>query len=139
MLSDQYKRQMVFNEFAAQTAQTAAVKILKAQALNVGYYYNERTGHIRESLNAGIASIQKSGSGVNLSFDYLIDLRFLDIKTTALGKKKKLYGPVYNRPLWGIVYGYLFGSLRYGLTEQVQAQILDEIRKSIKTLDRNEL
>jgi hypothetical protein len=133
MISDQFNRGMLFEEFTAQVLQNAAPKIMSEQADRVYRYYNERTGHIGESLMNHIFQVLRSGGGASLEFGYLLDLRFLDLKLTASGKKKKLYGPVYNRPLWGYVYGYIFGTLRYGLTQAVQTQIFDQIRESYKT------
>jgi len=127
---------MLYSEFAARTMTTAAQKILVAQRRNLLYFYNEQTGHIRESLTDQVYKVQKSASGVQLLGSYLVDLRFLDLKTTAMGKKKKLYGPVYNRPLWGVVYGYLLGTLQYGLTEQVRTEIFEEIKESINILEQ---
>lgn len=132
MISDQYIRGMLYQEFVAQVLQNAAPKIMSEQAERVYSFYNERTGHIGDSLQNQAFRVMRLGSGAVLQFDYLIDLRFLDLKTTASGKRKKVYGPVYNRPLWGYVYGYIFGTLRYGLTQKVQAEIFEMIRESYK-------
>ncbi len=131
MISDQYQRQMVYSEFTARVLRNAAGMILKEQAKNIDSYLNYRTGHTINSLYDAFI-VTKSGSGAVLHFNYLIDLRFIDLKRTASGHKKKVYGPVYNRPLWGYVYGYAFGTLRYGLTETVQTEIFDMIRESYK-------
>ena len=133
MISDQFTRGMLFEQFTAQVLQNAAPKIMSEQADRVELYYNPRTNHIVDSLRENTFRVLNSGGGASLEFGYLIDLRFLDLKLTASGKKKKLYGPVYNRPLWGYVYGYIFGTLRYGLTQAVQTQIFDQIRESYKT------
>ena len=131
MISNQYQRQTVFSEFTARTLRTAAGMILREQAKTIAAYLNFRTGHISNSLYEAFL-VTKSGSGANLHFNYLIDLRFLDIKKTASGRKKKVYAAVYNRPLWGYVYGYTFGTLRYGLTQSVESEIIDIIRESYK-------
>lgn len=122
---------MLYQEFVAQVLQNTAPKIMSEQASRVYAYYNERTGHIGDSLQDQSFHVSKMSSGAVLEFDYLIDLRFLDMKTTSRGKKK-IYGPVYNKPLWGYVYGYVFGTLKYGLTGIVQKEIFDMIRESYK-------
>lgn len=91
MISDQFNRGMLFEEFTAQVLQNAAPKIMSEQADRVYRYYNERTGHIGESLMNHIFQVLRSGGGASLEFGYLLDLRFLDLKLTASGKKKKLY------------------------------------------------
>lgn len=131
MLSNQYNRQMLYSEFTAKVLRNAAGMILKEQAKNIEAYFNYQSGHTINSLYEAFM-VTRSGGGASLKFDYLIDLRFLDLKHTASGKKKKVYGPVYNRPLWGHVYGYVFGTLRYGLTQSVQSEIFDMIRESYK-------
>ena len=131
MIAEKYQRQTVYAEFTARTLRTAASMILREQAKTIAAYLNYRTGHISNSLYDAFL-VTKSAYGANLHFNYLIDLRFLDIKTTAAGRKKKVYAAVYNRPLWGYVYGYTFGTLRYGLTQSVEAEIVDIIRESYK-------
>lgn len=132
MISEKYIRGQLYSQFTAQVLQNAAPNILREQADRVETYYNKRTGQIASQLRNQAFRVQTSGNGAILDLNYLIDLRFLDIKLSRLGKKKKVYGPVYNRPLWGYVYGYIFGTLRYGLTQSVQAEIFDLIRESYK-------
>lgn len=126
---------MLYSEFAARVLTNAGPEILEEQSRRVYHYYNYRTGSIGASLASAAAQVRKSAGGATLSFDYAIDLRFLDMKKTKHGKKK-IYGPVYNKPLWGYVYGYIFGTLRYGLSAKVQQEIFDEIRASVETLDK---
>lgn len=131
MISEKYIRGMLYEEFAARVLQAAGPKILDEQANRVETYYNERTGHIASSLREHAFTVKKMAGGAVLQFDYLIDLRFLDAKTTKYGKKK-IYGPVYNKPLWGYVYGFVFGTLRYGLTKEVKNEIFGMIRENYK-------
>lgn len=126
---------MLYSEFAARVLQNAGPDILEEQGRRVYQYYNYRTGHFAQELASMAVRVSKSAGGATMHFDYMLDLRFLDIKTTKHGKKK-IYGPVYNKPLWGYVYGYIFGTLRYGLTRKVQLEIFDEIRQSLQTLDK---
>ena len=132
MISDKFIRGQLYSEFTAQVLSNAAPKIMSEQADRVDAFYNYRTGHIVDSLMNQSFRVMNMGDGAVLQLDYLLDLRFLDIKITALGKKKRVYGPVYNKPLWGYVYGYIFGTLRYGLTQKVQTEIFDMIRESYK-------
>lgn len=126
---------MLYSEFTARVLQNAGPEILDEQSRRVYQYYNHRTGSIGASLATTAAQVRKSAEGATLSFNYAIDLRFLDMKETKHGKKK-IYGPVYNKPLWGYVYGYIFNTLRYGLSKKVQQEIFDEIRNSVETLDK---
>ena len=131
MITDKYIKGMLYQEFAAKVLEQTAPMILDEQRRRVYTYYNYRTGHIGESLGNQAFHVIRRQGGATLELDYLIDLRFLDMKTTKYGKKK-IYGPVYNKPLWGYVYGYVFGTLRYGLTQKIQQEIFDLIRESYK-------
>lgn len=132
MISDKFIRGQLYSEFTAQVLRNAAPKILNEQADRIESYLNRRSGDIVNQLRSQSFRILKMGDGAVLQFNYLLDLRFMDMKTGKSGKKKTVYGPVYNKPLWGYVYGYIFGTLRYGLTGKVQAEIFDMIRESYK-------
>lgn len=138
MPQTKYIKGMLYQEFAARVLQNTAPEILEEQHQRVYQYYNFRTGSIGARLSTQAAKVRKMAGGAVLEFDYAIDLRFLDIKKTKHGKKK-VYGPVYNRPLWGYVYGYIFNTLRYGLSAKVQQEIFDEIRASVEKLDRRKI
>ena len=131
MITDTYTRKMVYTEFISRVMVATAEKIMVEQAARVDVYYNMRSGDIVHALESQIAKVSNSGSTTNMEIGYLLDLRFLDMKHNRYGRKK-VYGPVYNKPLWGFVYGYMFGTLRYGLITNVQRNILDEIRESYK-------
>ena len=131
-MATQYTRDMLYSEYTADVLRNTAPEILKEQRSRVKTYLNRRTGAIENSLTAQIAHVQKNAGGATLTFDYLVYLRFLDMKRSKSGKKKRVYGPVYNRPLWGFVYGYIFGQLRYGLTDAVRQNIFNRIRESYK-------
>ena len=130
-MSDKYYKDRLYQEYVSRVLQAAAPKILKEQQARVYTYYNMRTGHIGRALERQSFKISNSSGTTTLDIDFLLDLRFLDMKSTRYGKKK-IYGPVYNRPLWGFVYGYVFGTLRWGLTSSVQREIFDAIRDSYK-------
>jgi hypothetical protein len=133
MISDKYIKGMLYQEFRAQVLQKAAPMIMREQAERVYAYYNRQTGHIYDSLQAQTFNVLRMQGGAVLNFGYLIDLRFLDMKTTtASGHIKSSYGPVYNKPLWGYVYGYIFGTLQWGLDKKERTEIFDLIRESYK-------
>ena len=129
MITESYIHGMACQEFVSRVLQNVAPRITSEQSKRVYTYYNKRTGHIGRQLNSQNFSVVKSGGINELRMNYLIDLRFLDMKTTKYGRKK-IYGPVYNRPLWGYVYGYTFGTLRYGFTKKIKTDIIDTIRES---------
>jgi hypothetical protein len=65
-------------------------------------------------------SVTQSNGGVMFSFQVLKKLRFADMK--KLGNAK-----VYNRPLWGIIFGK-----RYSLMTRLQAEFTEKTGNAIK-------
>ena len=127
---------MIYEEFATRVLRENAPDIIEEQRQRVLQYYNQRTGRIDNALDMRKYRVDRLAGGAILTFDYMIDLRFLDIKFTATGRKKRIYGPVYNKPLWGYVYNYIFATLRYGLNEKVRNEIFDDLRLSVELLQK---
>lgn len=125
-----YTKGMLHQKYAQRVLTGAAKEILQEQREAVRIYYNRRSGKIMQDLSDAIASVRPTAGGTTLFFKYLIDLRFLDMKKTASGKKKKVYGPVYNRILWGHVYGNIIPQLRFGLNRSIEVEIIDELKES---------
>ena len=59
-----------------------------------------------------------------------IHIRFLDLKKTRSGKKKRNYTPIYNR----YVYGYLKSDIWRMLMAALPKQMIRTIEDNIKTL-----
>jgi Na+-transporting NADH:ubiquinone oxidoreductase subunit NqrC len=135
MLTTEYTQGMVFSAFTEKVLRQTAPEILQDQKKNVEAYYNKRSGRIASELNNSIIQLSSSSGASTLTFNYLVDLRYMDMKRTKEGKIKKIYHPVYNRILWGYVYGYMYSMLRYGLNESVKREVIDELRNAIEHLD----
>lgn len=65
-----------------------------------------RSGALRAALQNPVYSISQSGQGVVAEIKYPKYVRFLDMKRN--GNKR-----IYNRPVWGTMYGEALDNIRY--------------------------
>ena len=81
--------------------------LLRRQAAIADRYYRRRNApHLADVLlRSDLYEIKSDADSVRLEIDYPNTIRFLDLKKTRKGKKKRYYTPIYNRPLFGHVYG----------------------------------
>jgi hypothetical protein len=103
--------QVRFGQFASEVLTDTADKVLQEQS-QIASIYLKKTGWLAEKLMSGIYSVVYNDDGARLIINYPNYVRFLDLKKAASGKAKKYYYPIYNRVLYGRVYGYAFGRLR---------------------------
>ena len=75
-----------------------------------------------------------SEQGTTFWFRVLSYLRFLDIKYASRQKRRSL--ALYNRVIWGVLYGETLPDIQYGFTsdikEKIRAQLMreDALRRS---------
>lgn len=93
---------------------TQSKLLLEDQATTADIFYTERSGRLA-------ASFQKTPdiTGGRVVLNYPKYIRFLDMKKTRLGRKKKVYAPIYNR----LVYGYLVSGIRRWLIAAGQKSV----------------
>ena len=120
MLSQQYKKGLSFVDHSAAVLEDTAEKLLHEQRGILETYYNRRTGTLARHLQSRIFNVKRSERGVSLIIDYLAQIRFMDLRKTASGKRKKIYHPIYNQPLYGYLFGYAYHRLRLGLLEYLR-------------------
>lgn len=80
-----------------------------------------RTGNLVNSLSQPGYTLSKSGRGNSAIMKYPMYIRFLDMKEHGNHM-------IYNRQIWGILYGTVFPNIRYGFTSEVRELIDSEIR-----------
>jgi len=120
MLSQEYEKGLSFVDHSSAVLEDTAEKLLQEQRGILETYYNPRTGTLARHLQSRPFNVKRSERGVNLIIDYIAQIRFMDLKKTALGKKKKIYYPIYNQPLYGYLFGYAYHRLRLGLLEYLR-------------------
>lgn len=122
MLSEQYKKGLSFIEHSTAVLDDTAEKLLHEQRGILKTYYNRRTGTLQQHLQSRPFNVRRSATGVNLIIDYLAQIRFMDLKKTSRGKRKKIYHPIYNKSLYGYLFGYAYHRLRLGLLEYLRQE-----------------
>lgn len=125
-----YQKDLAFNEYA-QEVYTKGAKALFMEQLEVSHYYlNRRSGGLETHLASFPYSISMSSGNLLLELNYQLKVRFLDLKKTRRGKPKRYYEPIYNRLVWGFVFGRIYKALRFGFTEAVRQKYTDKLRES---------
>ena len=114
-----------FGQFAAEVLSDTGGRLLKQQSDIAGTYLR-RTGWLADKLASGIYSVTETEDGANMVINYPARIRFLDLKRAASGKMKKVYYPIYNKPFYGIVYGYAIARIRAALNTNIRGAMATE-------------
>lgn len=123
MNSQKYKKQLQAAQFAAEIFQETAEDVIKRQLSIAKTYYTRRSGALISNLSSRPFNVSKSVAGAKLIIRYVHHIRLLDLKKTASGKRKKVYHPIYNKPLYGYIYSYAYARLRYGISQSIKDNI----------------
>lgn len=121
MITDEYKHQI--NSFLSKQA----AALTAHQRSIADSFYTRKTGTLANALSAA-----PSASDMKVSVPYPKHIRFLDMKKTRLGKRKKKYAQIYNR----YVYGYLKSPVYRLLMASLPEQIIKTIEDNIKTIKK---
>jgi hypothetical protein len=127
----QQLNQVSFAQFAAEILSDTGGRLLKQQS-DIADIYLSRSGWLAEKLLSGIYQVNKTGDGANMVINYPDYIRFLDLKKSRRGRLKKVYHPIYNRPLYGFVYGYAFARLRVVLNSTIRDAMAVEDKLSVE-------
>ena len=118
---------MIKDEFIHQTISSGMQKINQVQQEVVNNYFSD-TGTLHRYLVNKPFGIDRRGTYFMRQLAYM---RFLDI-----GTRKRRYKyhdnirsglSLYNRVVWGVMYGEVMPELRYGLTQEIKKQIHDQL------------
>ncbi len=109
--------QVRFGQYAAEVLTDTGELLLKEQS-QIAQIYLYRTGYLTETLASNIAAVLSNEDGAAMIIKYPKYIRYLDLKKARSGRMKKVYHPIYNRPLYGYVYAYAFKRLRAWINEK---------------------
>lgn len=111
---------MIKDEFIHQTISAGMQKINKLQQEVVNAHFKS-TGNLSQYL----ANRPFGVSGRQFYMRQLSYMRFLDIGTRTRLETKRLKRDLslYNRVVWGVMYGEVMPELRYGLTDAIKESI----------------
>lgn len=89
-----------------------------------------RSGYLMKSLENPAFNVWKGELGNHAHFDYPIYIRFLDMKKHGNFK-------IYNRQIWGILYGETFRNIRYEFNQEVRDWVDKHLREIMNQLKVN--
>jgi len=131
MLSQKYIKEPSFIDQSAQILDDAGRLLFEEQKGILDTYFNRHTGILSRFLAQKHHHISKSSDGIRMDIDYMKQIRFMDLKRTASGRKKKIYEPIYNKPLYGYLLGYAYKRLRLGLSTYLRRKTVQRIDSKI--------
>ena len=97
-------------------------QLLATQKMIATVYYVQRTGELLRSLD-----VEPTVNNLKLTIQYPLYIRFLDMKKGSGGKKKKLYEPIYNKYVYGYLYGGIYRRLKAALGNHVRRSIISNL------------
>ena len=122
MISQNNSKKILLINHTADVLVDTTEKLLHEQSGILETYYNRRTGTLAQHLKSRPFNVKKSAEGVRLIISNISQIRFMDLKKTAAGKRKKIYHPIYNKPVYGYLFGYAYDRMRGGLTQYLRQE-----------------
>lgn len=114
------------------TLTTTGQSVLKEQQGIARTYLKRRSGKLISGLNSSAFRITNKTVNPSLVIDYPIHIRFLDMKENGKGFPKEHYTPIYNKPLYGFIFGYAYKRLRYGLAANIRENFTGALQTALK-------
>ena len=131
MLSETFAKKPFFNQQIADIFSTAGSGILENQRYLERTFLHRRSGALASMLGGNNFNVMASSARVQLIINYISTIRFLDLKKTASGGKKRNYVAIYNKVLFGFLYGRTYPALRYGLVENIKENYTGRLRAGL--------
>ena len=116
MITDAYKHEL--NTLLTNQAGS----LLAHQKAIAESFYSRRSGSLAQALGS-----EPTVTDMKVSIPYPKHIRFLDMKKTRLGKRKKKYAAIYNR----YVYGYLKSPIYRVLMASLPKQIIKTMEETL--------
>ena len=121
MISDE----IIKDSFVTSTLKEGTDKIFTLQSEVAKSLLNEKTGRLFSNLEARDFHIAGNGQHYQVVVNILKYLRFNEIRND-IGLRGKLH--LYNRIVWGVLYGETLPELKYGLTDEIYQQIERQLK-----------
>lgn len=114
------------SKFIEQATREAFANIFSEQDSIIEENGLSRNGSL-DNLDKRRYRINVENEGVSGSMTIPKRMRFIDMKRLR-GKRNPMNLPIYNRTVFGTIYGSLIPELRFGFTESVKQQIAQEYK-----------
>lgn len=131
MFTQQYSKMPFFNDRLVEILYGSGRDILQKQNYLARNFLVRRTGALLSNVGGDNFNVQASSQRANLIIDYISTIRFLDLKKTASGKKKRNYVQIYNKVLYGFLYGKTFPALRFRMSENIRENFAGTLRAGL--------
>lgn len=128
MIAAKYNKALIDREFISSLATETATDIY--QVMSGIAKTHSKSGKFYRYLSQKPFTVSNMGMGVRLSMSFLTGIRYMDMKRSRSGKLKKNYQPIYNKIVWGFIYGYLYKQLRYGITQSMNEAITKRLQNA---------
>ena len=129
MISAKYNKALINREFIRGLTDETFSDIYSVQATIAQNH--KGSGELYQFLSRQPYTIVSSVSGIRGELSYPLKIRYMDMKTDPkTGKPKKNYTPIYNKIVWGFVYGYLYKQLMYGISQQLNEAIINRLHNA---------
>lgn len=100
----------------------------KCEVVDEGRPVIGRTGYLMRALQSPEMKVWQRNQSNHASLSYPMYIRFLDMK--RMGNFK-----IYNRQIWGILYGETFPTICYGYTDEVRKWIKNNMEEIMNQLN----
>lgn len=128
--------EMIKTEFIHQTVSAGMKKIYATQTETVNTYLTGGTGKLASFLSSAPFQLVDNNSFKKTYHMRLLNyLRFLDIKYSKDQMKLRRKLALYNRVVWGVIFGEVQPNLLYGFTREVRSILLKELKEAVKEHD----
>jgi hypothetical protein len=118
---------MINDKFISEELRKGVTKVKQLQSEVVQQVLTSRSGRLFSSLQDRNFFInQKGEKSFVVSVSILNYLRFNEIRGD-MQTRRKLH--LYNRIIWGVLYGETLNNLKYGLTEEIREQIRKQLQE----------
>jgi hypothetical protein len=131
MLTDSFAKKPFFNDQVADIFYSAGAGILNKQRYLLRTFFSRRSGATERMLSGRNFNVMASSARVQLIINYISTIRFLDLKKTAKGGKKRNYVSIYNKILYGYLYGKTYPALRYGMVSNIKENYTGTLRAGL--------
>lgn len=120
-------------KIVAKVLQGGGKMLLEKQKRILQSTYVRQSGVLESFLDPSSLTIQEDSENASMTITYPMYMRYLDLKRTKHGKKKKRYQPIYNKYVWGFLMGYTYNNIRVEMANSIETSI-DSIHASINII-----
>lgn len=121
-----------FRDIFSEQRHIAAKKIYSHEYRTRQGYPRSRSHELEKALQGPDYRIRPEGSGISARVNYPTHIRFLDMK--RLGNYR-----IYNRPIWGILYGETVSNIKYSYRQWLSELFGEEIENVYQPLKNLQL